>query len=375
MTVLLSHEQLGRDLSVRDLSDPDAGPHAIQILLGRAAGALARHWDCQVRWRRGERIVPVADNYDLLGYDRADVTREARYSRYVAPGWMLRSHATALIPAALRRLAAEPDDDVLLVCPAMAYRRDSIDRLHTGTPHQADLWRVSRRSPALAGADLEEMIATLLGELLPGAQCRLTERVHPYTLGGRQVDVRHGAQWVEIGECGVAHPGVLRHAGLDGTWSGLALGVGLDRLLMLMKEIPDIRLLRSADPRVAAQMSDLGRYHPVSTRPPVSRDLSVSVDAGDLDEDLGDRVRDALGQDAACVESVRILARTPGTELPAQALARLGARPEQDNLLVRVVLRGLDRTLTGRQANLLRDRVYAALHQGSAHQWSAAGPG
>ena len=65
--------------------DPDAGPHAIQTLLDRAVGALARRWDCPVRWRRGERIVAVTDNYDLLGYDPADVTREARYSRYAAP--------------------------------------------------------------------------------------------------------------------------------------------------------------------------------------------------------------------------------------------------------------------------------------------------
>ncbi|HEX4062872.1 MAG TPA: hypothetical protein VHY58_17795 [Streptosporangiaceae bacterium] len=380
MPVLLSPEQLARDLAVRDLSDPDAGPHAIQILLDRAVGALARRWGCPVRWRRGERIVPVADNYDLLGYDPADVTREARYSRYVAPGWMLRSHATALIPGALRRLAAEPADDVLLVCPAISYRRDTIDRIHTGAPHQADLWRVSRRSPALTAADLAEMIEVLLGELLPGAPYRLIERVHPYTRGGLQVDVRRDGEWMEIGECGLADPGVLRRAGLEASCSGLALGVGLDRLLMLRKEVPDIRLLRSADPRVTAQMHDLAPYTAVSTRPPVTRDLSVAVAAGDLAEDLGDRVREALsgvgeagGEAVACVESVRIVTRTPCAELPAQALTRLGARPDQDNLLVRVVLRGLDRTLTDREANVLRDRVYAAIHQGSVRQWSTAG--
>jgi hypothetical protein len=39
------------------------------------------------------------------------------------------------------------------------------------------------------------------------------------------------------------------------------------------------------------------------------------------------------------------------------------------NLLVRVVLRHLELTLTDEEANRLRDRVCAALHQGSAHQW------
>ena len=59
--------------------------------------------------------------------------------------------------------------------------------------------------------------------------------------------------------------------------------------------------------------------------------------------------------------------------LPGPAAARLGARPGQRNLLVRVVLRRLERTLTAEEANSLRDRIYAAIHQGTHHQW-AAGP-
>ena len=57
--------------------------------------------------------------------------------------------------------------------------------------------------------------------------------------------------------------------------------MGLDRLLMLRKGIPDIRLLRSADPRVAGQMTDLEPYRPVSYLPAVTRDLSVAISVGD----------------------------------------------------------------------------------------------
>jgi phenylalanyl-tRNA synthetase alpha chain len=374
MLTVLPPDQLERDLSVRDLADPAEGPHAIQLVAGHAARALAAHWGAQVRWCRGDRIVSVADNYDLLGYDPGDITREARYSRYVDARRMLRSHSSALIPPALRALAAEPGDDVLLVCPALVYRRDSIDRLHTGTPHQLDLWRMTSRVPAMGPADLREMIRVLAGALLPGARYRLEPRTHPYTVDGQQVDVWHGGEWVEIGECGLAHPRVLRAAGLGREYSGLALGMGLDRLLMLIKGIPDIRLLRSADPRVAVQMLALGRYTEVSTRPAISRDLSVAVAAASLAEDLGDRVRDALGADAACVESVQIVQRTPAAVLPEQARRRLGAGAGQDNLLVRIVLRDLDRTLTSQEANSLRDRIYAAIHQGSAHQWAGPGP-
>ncbi|MER7670173.1 hypothetical protein ABTY61_17110 [Kitasatospora sp. NPDC096128] len=375
MPAHLSADQLARDLSVRDLSDPAAGPHALQLVLNHAVEALAEHWGCEVRWYRGERTVTVEDNYDNLGYRVDDITRDARYTRYVDDQHMLRSHSSALIPAALRALAADPDpaDDVLLVCPGVVYRRDSIDRLHTGTPHQLDLWRVTRRPVPVTTADLDDMVTTLVAGILPEATHRHEDRIHPYTLSGRQVDVDRDGEWIEVAECGLAHPRVLERAGLDGSWSGLALGMGLDRVLMLLKGIPDIRILRSAEPSIAAQLTDLAPYRAVSAMPVVRRDLSVAVDRDDLAEDLGDRVREALGSDADCVESVEILSQTPCTDLPPRALERLGARPEQKNVLLKVILRHLDRTLTDHDANLLRDRVYVAIHRGSAHQWAATG--
>ena len=364
----LSSEQLRSALGVRDLSDPAAG---IQILVDHAVEALSRAWSCEVRWCRGPAVVPVADNYDRLGYAADAITREARYTRYVSAGRMLRSHSSAMIPPALRELArdrqAPGGGDVLLACPGMAYRRDAIDWQHSGTPHQLDLWRITRR--AMTDADLDEMISCLLGALVPGLPYRQEPRIHPYTERGRQVDVRHHGRWVEVWECGLAHPGVLAAAGLAGR-GGLALGMGLDRMLMLAKGIPDIRLLRSADPRIAGQMRDLAPYRPVSSMPPVTRDLSVTVDADEGEETLGDRVRDALGPDASCVEEVRVLSATPYAHLPAAAIRRLGARPGQKNLLVRIVLRDLEKTMTNEAANALRDRIYLAVHQGTEHQWA-----
>jgi phenylalanyl-tRNA synthetase alpha chain len=359
--------QLQRDLGVRDLSEPAEGPHAIQILIDHAVEALCHTLGAEVLWCRGPRIVPVADNYDRLGYPAEAITREARYTRYVDAAHMLRSHSTAMIPPALRRLASEPGDDVLLVCPGIVYRRDAIDWQHTGTPHQLDLWRVTRR--AVSGADLDQMITVLLAALAPGLRHRQQPRTHAYTKHGRQVDVHLDGRWVEVWECGLAHPDVLAAAGLPGN-SGLALGMGLDRLLMLAKRIPDIRLLRSGDPRIARQMLDLARYQPVSAMPAITRDMSVAVSAEDDEETLGDRVRDALGADASCVEEVKVLSATAYRQLPASAIGRLGARPGQKNLLVRVVLRDLDKTLTNQAANALRDRIYRALHQGTEYQWA-----
>jgi len=359
--------QLQRDLGVRDLSEPAEGPHAIQVLIGQAAERLSGAWTCEVRWCRGPRIVPVADNYDRLGYPAEAITRETRYTRYVDAERILRSHSSAMIPPALRRLARQPGDDVLLACPGIVYRRDAIDWQHTGTPHQLDLWRITRQ--AMRSTDLDQMITVLLGALAPGLPHRQQPRTHPYTLDGRQVDVYHDGRWVEVGECGLAHPRVLAAAGLPGR-SGLAVGMGLDRLLMLVKHIPDIRLLRSGDPRITRQMHDLARYQQVSVMPPITRDLSIAVWQDDDEETLGDRVRDALGADTSCVEEVRVLSATTCQQLPASAISRLGARPGQKNLLVRVVLRDLETTLTNQTANALRDRIYRALHQGTEYRWA-----
>ena len=139
---------------------------------------------------------------------------------------------------------------------------------------------------------------------------------------------------------------------------------------MLAKGIDDIRLLRSADPRVATQMLDLAPYRPVSTMPPVRRDMSLAVGADRDAELLGDQVRALLGPDADTVEEVTVLSETAYADLPEAARERMGVRPGQKNVLLRVVLRDLTRTLTAAQANALRDRVYDGLHEGSAHEWT-----
>ena len=99
--------------------------------------------------------------------------------------------------------------------------------------------------------------------------------------------------------------------------------------------------------------------------------MPLAVPDCDAAEELGERVRAALGDRAVAVEAVEILSETPGTELPAAARERLGLRANQKNLLVRVVLRHPERTLTRDEANTLRNDVYDALHCGTVGVWAA----
>jgi phenylalanyl-tRNA synthetase alpha chain len=369
MIRILTRAEAREALSIRDLSDPDDGRHALQLLIDEVTIALCAAWRCSAVLHRAHPVVSVEDNYDRLRYPSDGPARDARHTRYVSSVQLLRSHTSAMVPPLLKQLDG---GEVLLVCPGLVYRRDVIDRIHTGEPHQLDLWRLTD-ARRLAGGDLRDMITRVVAALLPGRRHRVEPAVHPYTVDGLQIDVEDGDGWIEVGECGLAHPEVLARSGLDSRWNGLAMGLGLDRLLMLRKGIDDIRLLRSPDPRVAGQMLDLEPYRAVSNQPAVVRDLSLVVDRDLTPEEIGDRVRAALRDDATCVEEVQVVAETGYDAMPPRAIERLGMGPDHKNALVRVVLRDLSRTLSHAEANRLRNLIYAALHQGTRSEWADSG--
>lgn len=351
---------LERALHLRDLADPLQGPHAMQQIVEEIHSSLRHLWGCRRLIYRGSPLVSVQDNYDRLGYPPEGVVRDTRYTRYVTPQVMLRAHTSAMIPGLLRSMTYDPPDDILLVCPGLVYRRDTIDRLHSAEPHHLDLWRITKAQMCID--DLLEMIRTIVNAALPGYEYRTIASPHPYTTNGLQIDVSTEDGWVEIGECGMASIDVIREAGLDAT--GLAMGLGLDRILMIRKSIYDIRLLRSQDERVQKQMLDLELYIPVSNQPPIRRDLSLAVDETLTPEDIGDRIRQASIEHASLLESIEIMSETPYAELPIEAINRMGMKNNQKNVLLRLVIRDPVVTLTSQKANEIRDVVYCALHEG-----------
>jgi phenylalanyl-tRNA synthetase alpha chain len=377
MKTYLTPTELQSALELRDLSDPGQGPHAMSLLLADITRALERLWNIGAETHRLSPLVATADNYDRLGYSPNDVTRDSRYSRHVSPTVMLRSHTSAGVPALLDSLRTEMGHyDRIHALPGLVYRRDSIDRTHVGAPHQVDLWRLKARG-LLGAAELDQMMAAVVEAVLPASlhpdvEWRASPATHSYTDTGRQLDVLvtqpdGTREWLEVAECGLVAAQVLRGSGLDPRrWAGLALGLGLDRALMLRKGIRDIRLLRSTNPDIQSQLLDLFPYRPVSVMPEVKRDLSLVLgSAAEADvELLGDRARTALGPEADVLVALEVRAVTAAPALPPAAVERLRLAPDQVNVLVRLVLQPLERTLTDGEANRLRDRVYLALHRG-----------
>lgn len=362
----ISHDALTRALTLRDLTDPSQGSHAMQLILAAITRALSLSTSVPIRIDRGRPVVPVSDNYDRLGYPEDGAARGSRYTRYVTDDLILRTQMSAALPSALRGLALAPSQDLILLFPGLVYRRDVIDRLHVGEPHQLDIWRVTQAH--MRTEDLHQLVECIIGAVLPGARYRTSATSHPYTEHGLEIEVEWQDRWVEVGECGLASPRVLAEAGLHG-YSGLAMGLGLDRLLMLRKGVTDIRLLREADARVSTQMRDLQPWRAVSDQPVTRRDLSVCVPCEMDAETLGDQVREGVGDEVDWIESLDWVSETPYSEMPASAIERMGMRHGQKNVLLRVTLRHPARSLVTSEGNRLRNQIYAAIHQGERHEW------
>lgn len=365
MPKLLSQADLSHALAIPDLTDPLIAPeHALQTIVSLAKRALQQHWQCTVQTVRSSPVVPVENNYDRLNYPVDGASRDARYTRYITPRYILRTQTSAAVPDALSGLHGQTPADLLLMLPGIVYRRDSIDRLHSAEPHQLDLWRVvdHKHHRKMSVDDLQGMVATLMTTLLPKHEWRTQPSPHPYTEDGVQIDVYWQDQWVEVGECGLIESSLLNHAGLT-VHSGLAMGLGLDRLLMVRKNLPDIRLLRSPQSRVQEQLHDLSPYRNVSMMPAIKRDLSLVVNHRTDVESIGDQVR-SLVPNSHVIESLHIVNESAYNELSDAVRRKLGLNAQQKNILLRLVIRDMARTLSSAEANVIRNDVYRLLHEG-----------
>jgi phenylalanyl-tRNA synthetase alpha chain len=180
-------------------------------------------------------------------------------------------HTTAQIPGILRELAATEEDwyDVVILLPGFAYGRDVTDKKHVGQVHMLEMWRIVRtkKVKSIAKDDLLAIVKGITAIAAPGWKLRIIDSIHPYAKQGIEVNAVLGDRDIEILECGLISDRLLASTGLDPKeYSGWALGMGLDRLVMTLKDIPDIRYLRSTNPNIAMQVKDLSRYHEVSSR-------------------------------------------------------------------------------------------------------------
>jgi chorismate mutase len=251
----------------RDLTDPAQGPHAVQKVLDATLRALAGALRCEVVLHRGSRAFPLAD--------------------------------------AAARLGAAPPDGLLVARAAVVPREGS------SPTHRLDLWRI-RRGARLALPALAELIGLAVRAVAPGHPLSAVPAADPHHVDGRQVDVRVRGQWTEIGRGGVVPRARLADLGLPSDASALSLSLDLDRLVMIAKGIDDPALLRSEDPRVAAQMRDLAPYVPAALGLTSLDDVRASID------DLDGRIVRLLSQRRAYALQAARLKRSSDVRAPAR---------------------------------------------------------
>ncbi len=175
---------------------------------------------------------------------------------------LLRTHTS---PVQVRTMRAHVEryadqahmPEIRIIVPGRVYRVDS-DATHSPMFHQVEgLWVGEQ----VSFADLKGVIADLLRKFFEteDLQVRFRPSFFPFTEPSAEIDVgfMHGdmkGRWLEIGGCGMVHPNVLRHGGIDPEqYTGFAFGMGSDRLTMLRYGINDLRLFFEGDLRFLSQ--------------------------------------------------------------------------------------------------------------------------
>jgi phenylalanyl-tRNA synthetase alpha chain len=354
-----------KSLEILDLSDSANGLHAINLMVDLIYQTLQRTpgnpWPII---KRASPITTVEENFDLLYFPADNLSRSPIYTRYIDDKKMLRTHTTAQIPEILKEIKKNDVHNYLVMCPGICFRRDVIDRKHVGEPHQMDIWHIKKGEPRITRDSLLSMVKQIVNLVYYGAQFRANEVEHPYTDRGLEVEIMVNGEWLEILECGEIKTNLLTDSGLDPKeYSGLAMGLGLDRLVMIIKKIDDIRLLRSENPKIKEQMRNLKIYQPVSKFPAIKQDISISVSVNQTEEDICEIARETLQDKIESLEELKIISITAYEQLPPQAIERLNIKPGQKNVLLRLIFRSHEKTLLQEEANEMRDMIYRALDE------------
>lgn len=172
---------------------------------------------------------------------------------------LLRTHTS---PVQIRYMQGnKPPFRVL--APGRVYRCDS-DLTHTPMFHQVEGFMVDEH---VSFADLRGVLIDFIQKFFEkDLELRYRPSYFPFTEPSAEVDVQcvmcggEGCRvcshsgWIEILGCGMVHPNVLKHVGIDSEkYTGYAFGIGVERLAMLRYGVNDLRLFFENDLRFLEQ--------------------------------------------------------------------------------------------------------------------------
>jgi len=124
---------------------------------------------------------------------------------------------------------------------------------------------------------------------MPGVPWRSVDSYFPFTNPSFEVEGRFDGTWKEVLGFGLVEKEILSSTSVvDVAW---AIGIGLDRLAMMLFSIPDIRYMWSTNSKFMSQFEGRNSHTtfvPFSNVPSIAKDLSFWVESSDVTVNSGD---------------------------------------------------------------------------------------
>ena len=202
--------------------------------------------------------------FEALNIPHDHPARDMQDTFWLKNQLILRTHTSANQVRTLKRFGAP----IRAIFPGRCFRYEAIDPSHENTFYQCEGVVVDKD---ISVANLVAIMRVTLSQVFKrDVKVRLRPGYFPFVEPGFELDLNcllcggkgcptcKNSGWIELIPCGLIHPAVLRHGGIDPKeYSGFAFGVGLTRLAMMKFGITDIRYMNCGDLRVNEQFSTL----------------------------------------------------------------------------------------------------------------------
>ena len=210
----------------------------------------------------GPEIEDDDHNFTRLNVPKDHPSRDMQDSFYLGGDLLLRTQTS---PGQIRVMDMEKPPIKVLV-PGRVFRSDS-DATHSPMFHQMEGLVVDRH---ITLCDLQGLLDKFVKQIFDAdVKTRLRPSYFPFTEPSVEVDVscfecggkgcslcKHTG-WIEVLGGGVVHPHVLENCGIDpNEYSGIAFGIGIERITMLKYGINNIGLLFENDLRFLKQFKE-----------------------------------------------------------------------------------------------------------------------
>ena len=221
-----------------------AGLHPITLTLQRIESLFQ-----QVGFEvvEGPEVEDDYHNFEALNIPEHHPARAMHDTFYFPDGRLLRTHTSSV----QIRIMQNDKPPFRFIAPGRVYRCDS-DMTHTPMFHQVEGLIVDEN---VTFAELKGLLIEFLEIFFEKElQIRFRPSYFPFTEPSAEVDIMGERGWLEVLGCGMVHPNVLKNVGIDPEkYTGLAFGMGVERLAMLYYGVDDLRSFFDNDLRFLEQ--------------------------------------------------------------------------------------------------------------------------